>query len=135
AAADLPEDAKVAQLFRAAAGATGCGRPEGEPGGAVAAGGDLLHHYQGREQVADLLGVLRVALDVLAQRGPLPAAVPLEELLGQLLHGRAGRRGRIHERSCQAESSDSSPRPLGERGEERESSVPKEPGQMAQIVL
>ena len=37
----------------------------------------------GREELADLLGPLGVAVDVLGQRRVLAAAVPLQELLGE----------------------------------------------------
>ena len=39
---------------------------------------------QGGEELADLVGQLGAAVDVLLQAGPLAAAVPLQERLGQL---------------------------------------------------
>jgi hypothetical protein len=44
---------------------------------------DLLDGDQGREELADLLGQLRVALGLFRQAGPLAAAVAGGELLGQ----------------------------------------------------
>ena len=46
---------------------------------------DLLHHHQGGEQVADLVGQVRVGGRVLGQRRPLAPAEPGHELLGELL--------------------------------------------------
>ena len=46
---------------------------------------DPLDLDQGREQLADLVGQLGAAVDVLLQAGPLAAAEPRGELLGQLV--------------------------------------------------
>ena len=45
----------------------------------------LLDLDQGREHLADLVGHLRQAVDVLLQARPLAPAIPLGELLGQLV--------------------------------------------------
>jgi hypothetical protein len=52
---------------------------------------DVLHQGHGREDRADPVGQIRIPLDVLTQRRPLPPALPLEELLGQLEHSRRSR--------------------------------------------
>ena len=51
---------------------------------------------QGREEVADLVGQLGVAFEVLAQRRLLAAALAVEELLGQELDGVALVAGGVH---------------------------------------
>ena len=45
----------------------------------------LLDLHQRREQLADLVGHRRAAVDVFLQARPLAAAIPLGELLGQLV--------------------------------------------------
>src|SRR5262249_49707815 len=57
---------------------------------------ELFHHHQGGEQVADLVGPLRVLVGVLAERRPFATTVALGELLGKLLHGIAFSAGREH---------------------------------------
>src|SRR5262249_18802101 len=56
----------------------------------------VLHHQQGREQVADPLGELGVPLDILAECGPLAATLAVEEVLGQPLDGVALAAGDAH---------------------------------------
>ena len=91
AAADLAQDAVVAELLRRRSGAGGRRDARLGPGRL-----DLLHHHQGREQVADLVGQLRVGgrctrSGPAARRGgagpgtPRPAARP----------GPAGRRSSV----------------------------------------
>ena len=46
---------------------------------------DLLHHRHRREDLADLVGQLGMAVDVLLAR-PFAPAVALEELLGEFEH-------------------------------------------------
>ena len=100
APADLAEDAVVAQPLEPDPhrGAVGGQRA----GGAAGALAQVLHHQQGREQVADLVGQLGVALEVLAERGLLAAALAVEELLGQELDGVALVAGGIHRRASPA---------------------------------
>ena len=45
----------------------------------------LLHHDHRREQLADLLGQVRVAFGVFLERGAFAAAEPFGEFLGQLI--------------------------------------------------
>ena len=80
--ADLAEDAVVAQTLQPDANRRPLisGQRAGGGAGALA---QVLHHEQGREQVADLVGQLGVPLDVLAERGMLAAALAVEELLGR----------------------------------------------------
>ena len=79
APADLADDPVVADLSQS--------RDGGRRLGCLVAGValDLLDLDQGREHLADLLGHLRQAVDVLLQARPLAAAIPLGELLGELI--------------------------------------------------
>jgi hypothetical protein len=79
AAADLAEDAKLAELF----GGRGALRRGERPGRVRRVGLELLHLEQGREQLADLLGEVGAALGVLGERRPLPGPQPGDELFGQ----------------------------------------------------
>ena len=64
AAADLADDAVVAELLQA--GGRGGGRVAGRVAVERLVGqGDVLHHRHGREDLADLAGQLGMAVDVL----------------------------------------------------------------------
>ena len=67
------------------------GQRAGRAAGALA---QVFHHQQRREQVADLVGQLGVALDILAERRLLAAPLAVEELFGQELDRVALRRWR-----------------------------------------
>jgi hypothetical protein len=85
AAAHLADDAVVAELLQGRQ--TSCGKFPGCVRLERLVGeGDVLHHRHGREDLADLAGQLGVVLDILAERGPLPLAIAVEELLGELEH-------------------------------------------------
>ena len=83
AAADLAEDAVVAQPLQPGRGVDG----HAAGGAAGAVGAEVLHPDQDREEVADLVGQLGVAPAVFLERGPLAAALAVEEVLGQELDG------------------------------------------------
>lgn len=84
ATADLAQDAVIAEPFRV------LDRPSAQRRARQRAhhtvGGELLHHDERREQVADLVGVLRVARGELGERRPFAPAVTLDELLRQLFN-------------------------------------------------
>src|SRR5262249_44846826 len=74
------------------------GYPVGGPraGGAAGALAQVLHHQERGEEVADLLGQLGVAVEVVLEGGTLAAAPAVEELLGQQLDGVAVGAGAVH---------------------------------------
>ena len=79
AAADLAEDPEIAQPIRRP-------RPSSPAAGAGLVVRDrleLLHHHQGREHLAYLVGPLVISLNVLGNRRALAAPVAFEEFLGQ----------------------------------------------------
>jgi hypothetical protein len=90
APADLAQDPVVAHLAQ---------RWQGDRG----RGGGMLRLVllgaldldQGREELADLVGQLGAAVDVLLQAGPLPAPEPRGELLGQLVEPTVIRGARV----------------------------------------
>ena len=91
AAADLAEDAVLAELLRSGGDRGTC--PLGERSGLVAGGGlEALHQLQGGEELEDLVGPLGVLLGVLGGRGILAAPAAVEELVGQPLDRVAIRR-------------------------------------------
>src|SRR5262245_11693642 len=76
-------DAVVAQPLQPGRGLHG-----GAAGGVVGAvGAHVLHADQDREVLADLIGQLGVEAAVVLERGPLAAALALEELVGHRLDG------------------------------------------------
>jgi hypothetical protein len=92
AAADLAQDAVVAQSLQAAT----LGQRRVRAGEVVARRLELLDLEEGGEQVADGVGQFGMALGVLGQRGPFATAVALDEFLGQLLQQVAARSGVGH---------------------------------------
>ena len=97
AAADLAEDAVVAQPLQPRRGVNGHAA-----GGVVGAvGAEVLHADQDGEDLADLVGELGVAPAVVLEGGPLAAALAAEEVVGQGLDGvavAAGAGGGAHVR-------------------------------------
>ncbi len=59
------------------------GQRAGRAAGALA---EVFHHHERREELADLVGEVGVALDVFVKRRPLAAPLAVEELLGQHFH-------------------------------------------------
>ena len=101
AAADFAQDAVIAETFRVLDRPPAQGRGRSGQRARLAVGGDLLHHDQRGEQIADLVGVLRVAGDEFGERRPLAPAVALDELLGQLFHRLPFRPVRFHDTRLQ----------------------------------
>ena len=87
APADLAEDAVVAQPLQPAATAAAPFAAASEPVVPPELSPRSSIIKERREQVADLVGQLGVALGVFAERRPLAAALAVEELLGQHLDG------------------------------------------------
>ncbi len=79
AAAELAHDPVIAELAQERDGGL---LPEGVVAGVAL---DLLDLDQGREHLADLVGHLGQAVRVLLDARPLAAAIPIGELLGQLV--------------------------------------------------
>jgi hypothetical protein len=80
APADLAHDPVVAEFLEARHGARG--RPPRVVAGVSL---DLFDFDQGREHLADLVGHLRQAVDVLLEARPLAPAKALGKLLGELI--------------------------------------------------
>ncbi len=76
--ADLAEDAEIAELPHDRRG-----RCRGWPGGVPAIVLDLLDLHHGGEQLADVLGQLGMAVDVLLETRPFAGTVPRGELVGE----------------------------------------------------
>ncbi len=98
-AADLPENPVVAQTLGVLDELLSQRRDGEGRCRALAVESDLLHHQQGGKQVADLFGVLGVAIGVFGERRTLPAPVTLGKFLRQLLDRLTLWRLRFHESS------------------------------------
>src|SRR5262249_11903683 len=85
AAPDLAQEAILAQLGRDAPGLGVLG--EDRAGQVAALRGQLFHHQQGGEEVADVVGQVGVAGAVLLDGGLFAPAAALGELLGEALDG------------------------------------------------
>ncbi len=79
AAADLAEDAVIAQPFQP------CRDMDGNATGGfvLAVGAEVLHLDQNGEDLADVVGQVGEAPAVFLERGPLAAALAAEEIVGQ----------------------------------------------------
>ena len=80
-AADLAQDAVVAQLLRVLNELLPKRRAGEEGRRGLAVGSDLLHHHQGGKQVADLFGMLGVARGIFGERRDAPHAGTARQIL------------------------------------------------------
>ncbi len=95
APADLADDAIVAQLFDVG----DCYRSILIRVDRLVGQGDVFHHRHRREDLADLGGEVRMAVDIILERRPFARAVSVEELLGQFQHQARPRSG-FRRRHC-----------------------------------